>query len=337
MPDETSCRYSVFGLTLHSNHSIPGLTHGQFESAQPVVQVHLGLAPPADFAGPDAAEEICYISPYLAPSGDEPALKVWAMAQGAMIHLVYHDGMEFWLDRAGGNIWGRWPHEFSVEDAATYLLGPVLGLLLRLRGATCLHASAVAIGNQAIAFVGPAGAGKSTIAAAFACRGHSVTSDDIVALSSSEDRFVVLPAYPFLSLWPESVDSLYGSAEALPRFVPSWDKRCLAAGSQGLKFEQQPLPLGAVYIFGERQESSAPRVELLSAEEALLSLISNSYATNLLDRDSRAQEFRVFGKLIECVPVRRLLPVADILQIEELCNLVCRDLEIRSPQAAGKS
>ena len=72
------------------------------------------------------------------------------------------------MDRHGTKLWASWPSHSSVEEAATYLLGPVLGLLLRFRGVTCLHASAVAIGDSVIAFVGAEGAGKSTTAAAFA-------------------------------------------------------------------------------------------------------------------------------------------------------------------------
>ncbi len=116
----------------------------------------------------------------------------------------------------------------TIEDAATYLLGPVLGLFLRLRGVTCLHASAVAFGGQAVAFVGSEGAGKSTTAAALALRGHAILSDDVVALAEHDGAFFVHPAYPYLCLWPESVESIYGSADALPRFSANYDKRCLS-------------------------------------------------------------------------------------------------------------
>ena len=49
-------------------------------------------------------------------------------------------------------------------------LGPVFAFVLRLRGAVTFHASAVRIGD-AVAFLGPQGAGKSTTAAALALRG----------------------------------------------------------------------------------------------------------------------------------------------------------------------
>src|ERR1700730_12146581 len=58
----------------------------------------------------------------------------------------------------------HWPGNSSLENALSYLFGPIIGLLLLLRGAVCLHASAVSIGDRAIVFVGSEGAGESTSA-----------------------------------------------------------------------------------------------------------------------------------------------------------------------------
>src|SRR5690348_16585408 len=102
-----------------------------------------------------------------------------------------------------------------------------MGFVLRLRGALCLHASSVAVGDSAVALVGLPGAGKSTTAAAFACAGFSVLSDDVVALADEGPQFYVHPGYPRVNLWPDSVQELFGSEDALPRITPTWDKRYL--------------------------------------------------------------------------------------------------------------
>ena len=92
------------------------------------------------------SESVIYTSDYTGPSGT-PALRIFRDDEEGLFHLVYFDGMQFWMDRQGTKLWASWPSHLSVEEAATYLLGPVLGLLLRFRGVTCLHASAVAIGE----------------------------------------------------------------------------------------------------------------------------------------------------------------------------------------------
>src|SRR5207244_6105024 len=120
----------------------------------------------------------------------------------------------------------------------------------------CLHASAVAVADRAIALVGLPGAGKSTAAAAFACAGYPVISDDVVALEDHGERFLVQPGYPRVNLWPDSVRRLFGSEDALPRITPTWEKRYLPLGQKGHPFASKPLPLAAVYILDSRDRKS---------------------------------------------------------------------------------
>ena len=230
-----------------------------------------------------------------------------------------------WISKAT-EIWATWPGNLTIEDTATYLLGPVLGLLLRFRGVTCLHASAVAFGDRAVAFVGNEGAGKSTTAAALARKGCAVLSDDVVALSEHEGSFFVHPAYPYLCLWPESVESLYGSADALPPLSVNDDKRRLLLEKRELKFEERSLPLTAIYILGERRGDSAPVVEDMPVQKAFMTLVANTFATNVLDASLRAKEFEVLGRLVPRVPVRQLHAHSDAARIEDFCRLICEDV-----------
>ncbi len=318
--------HTVFGLSVHSNLQIPGLT--QFENSldSAAVDIHWGQTPGAGSIVSAGSEEIVYTSSYNDESGN-PGLRIWKSADGTYLHLVYYDGIEFWLERTGKAVWSVWPPSATLDDAVSYLLGPVLGLLLRLRGVTCLHASAVALGDRSVAFVGSEGTGKSTTAAAFARQGHRVISDDIAALMESSEGFYIIPAYPHLCLWPDSVETLYGSAEALPRFSAGWEKRRLSLGEDGGRFEKRHLPLCAIYLLGERRPDSAPLVEAVRPQAALLSLLADSFANKILDREMRAREFEALGRLVTTVPVRRVYPHTDETRIEELCSLIRADFE----------
>ena len=214
-----SFTYSVFGVTIRSSAPIPGLVPLQApDEDRADIELNLGCsADPFAARHSSHSESVVYTSVYTGPSGT-PALRIFQEEKHGLFHLVYFDGMQFWMDRHGTELWASWPSESSAEEAATYLLGPVLGLLLRFRGITCLHASAVAIGGSVIAFVGAEGAGKSTTAAAFARAGYAAVSDDVVALVERDGDFFVSPSYPHLCLWPESVEMLYGTLDALPTF-----------------------------------------------------------------------------------------------------------------------
>jgi hypothetical protein len=286
------------------------------------VEICLGSSPLAGEGIPTEEDVLIFVSSDVDKSG-EPALRIWRVAQGAYLHLRYCDGMQFWAEREGKSVWATWPETSSLEDAATYLLGPVLGLVLRLRGVMCLHASAVEIAGRAVAFVGDAGAGKSTTAAALARLGQGVISDDIVAVIERGHEFCVMPAYPYLSLWPESVKMLYGPDKTLPRFSLHWEKRLLALEENRLRFEDRALALGAIFLLGDRSsDASAPFLETLPSQENLTALVANSYATGLLDREMRAREFSMLGRLLSAIPVRRLRPHEERARIDRLCELI---------------
>lgn len=315
--------YSVFGLLLQSNLAIPGLTPEPASSRSPDVTLYFGLSPGTDDEHSDRREELVYTSSYVSESG-EPALRIWKTSAGGFLRLEYFDGTRFWLDPAGKAVWSRWTNNSSLQDAATYLLGPVLGLLLRLRGITCLHASAVAFEKCSVALAGSEGAGKSTTAAAFAARGHAVVSDDVVAIAEHHGSFHVLPAYPYLSLWPASLEILYGAGKTLPAFSSNFDKRQLNLADNGYTFQARSLPLGAVFLLGQRSaDAAAPFLEALPAGESLLALVANSYATNLLDNKMRGREFELLGRLVATIPVWRVRAHEDGSRIGRLCDVIC--------------
>ena len=326
--------HTVFGLTVRSNLPIPGLSPLGSSSGAVDVEFHLGVSPNSKREIPADSEDLTYTSSYTDESGN-PALRIWRTADGRFLRLAYYDGVQFWLEREGKSLWAVWPAASTLEDTASYLLGPVFGILLRLRGVTCLHASAVSIENRSVVFVGAEGSGKSTTAAAFARQGFAVISDDVAALLESPDGFSVMPAYPHLCLWPDSVDMLYGSSEALPRFSTGWEKRRLALGEQGTQFENRSLPLSAIYLLGDRRPDEAPFVEGVRPQAALLSLVADTFANKILDREMRAREFAVLGRLVTVVPIRRIHPHNDASRLEELCAAIRKDFaSLHSPTGA---
>ena len=315
----------VYGLRLAANMVIPGLPL-RLDSDAYDTQIRLKewVTFPVIFP---AGIEALYASPEdSAP--DQPNLRVCLLPGGDYFGFFYRDEVRFAVERQGREVWGDWPENYSLEDACTYLLGPVLGFVLRLRGVTCLHASAVAVDGQAVALAGSPGAGKSTTAAAFAQRGFSVISDDVLALVEDEDgkNFQVQPGYPRLNLWSDSVGALFGSDEALPRITPTWDKRYLALGDNGFGFASRPLPLGAVYLLSARESAlEAPVIDYLSGSNALAEFVANTYVNYLLDREMRSQEFEMLSRVVAGIPIRRVRPPADPSAVFDLCEAIAAD------------
>jgi hypothetical protein len=264
-----------------------------------------------------------------AVGGGQLNLRAGLFPGGEHFGLFYSDAARFAVETHGREVWADWPENYTLEDACTYLLGPVMGFVLRLRGTLCLHASSVAVGDSAVALVGLPGAGKSTTAAAFACSGFSVLSDDVVALADKASQFYVQPGYPRVNLWPDSVQQLFGAKDALPRITPTWDKRYLALGQNGHHFTSSPLPLGAIYILDGRDAAlPAPIIEEISGKEAFMALVGNTYVNYLLDQNMRRTEFDVLSRMVSEIPIRRVRAPEEPSAIFNLCEAIAADAKL---------
>lgn len=322
---------SIYGLGVLANKPIPTIPQSTIEDAD--VRVSFGVLPDwLDSLQPHQVETT-YIADCTGESG-KPAFVFSKLHGGDFYRFSYADNTEFVIDNRGREIWTTWQEPLTLEDTATYLLGPVMGFVLVLRGLVCLHASAIVVAEGAIALVGPAGAGKSTTAAAFSARGFSVLAEDVVTLDDRGDRFFVRPAYPCIRLWPASAASLYGSRSALPPLTPNWDKCYLDLTQQSGQFENTPRPLAAIYLLSERSDDpEAPLVQTLDQTQGLIELIANTYGTKLLDKQMRARQFDLLSRVLAQIPLRRVVPHTDAGRIPALCDLLLADFSDFSDRA----
>jgi hypothetical protein len=314
--------HRAFGLCVRSTDPIPGLS---LSAAPAVPDLRVWFNAPQD-GGPESTPAVlCYPRDGDDEHGD--GLRVWRLEDGARFRFRYRDGTEFLIDRAGTEIHASWPAESTLEDTSIYLLGPVLGFALRLRGIPCLHASAIDVAGQAVALLGGAQAGKSTTAAAFARLGHGVLTDDVAAILEGTGSPCIQPAYSQLRLWPDSAALLFGSEDALPCLTPTWSKRALNLERHGHTFRAEPLPLAAIYLLGDRTPTAGTQIEPVPVREALRTLLAHSYVGYLLDRERREQEFVSFARLAAAVPLRRVIAPDDRSEIFNLCSRILEDCE----------
>jgi hypothetical protein len=241
---------------------------------------------------------------------------------------AYSDGTQIVIDIAGQRLWGKFVPPLTLDDFAVYLRGPIMGFLLRRGGTIALHASTICTGGNAVVLCGPSQSGKSTTAAAMALRNVPILSDDIAAVKSENGSFQIEPGYSRLCLWPDAVQDLLGSPDALPRLTPTWEKRFLPLDDSRAKFQSEKCPLGAIYLLASRVgDAHAPRFEEISPREALLELVQNTYMNWLLDAKLRAAEFDFLSRLVTTIPVRRVVPHSNPARITALCDLILADAQ----------
>jgi hypothetical protein len=263
--------------------------------------------------------------PYRQRPADDPSQPpIVRVGRGEDGHfrVTYCDGAEFVIDATASEVFGICRRgELTLDDLLVYLQGPILGFVLRLRGVTCLHASAAIAEGRAFGVVGAGGMGKSTSAAILARMGLPVLTDDVLALFDRTTGFDVQPGLPRVLLWSESVRALFGDSEALPRIVGAWDKRYLDLTLPEYRFGAQATPLGALYVLGERlSRDAAPEITPLRGARAMAHLLANTYANDFLDDDLRARELDVLGRLASRIPILLVRAPDDREKAARVCE-----------------
>jgi|GEM_PF-1108389 len=98
----------------------------------------------------------------------------------------------------------------GVEERLVELftLGTAFGAIMIQKNNFPLHGSVVTNGSETFAIVGESGAGKTTLAAAFANRGWKIVTDDVVRLVEKDGMFHVNSSYPSQKIWRETANKL---------------------------------------------------------------------------------------------------------------------------------
>jgi len=299
--------YTAYGLGIRSALVLPELQPSP--SDNPDVNIRRGKV--GFSLSSDGREQERYLV------GADQAYLAWA---GVGAYLVRH-GNEIVVEPCS---------EDDESIVRLPLLGTIMALLLQQRGHLVLHASAVAVGGQAVVFVAGKGNGKSTMAATLCARGHSLLADDVVALDVSGERPIVLSGFPQVKLWPDAVRSVGGDPALLPRVAPGYEKRSRRMAES---FESHPIPLAGIYLLSVATES---KLTLLPPRDAILRLISNSYAARfgamLLRGKAASQHLRQCTALVRTVPVFDLARPRSLALLSEGARLVEEQMQCTKPR-----
>lgn len=208
--------------------------------------------------------------------------------------LTYGRKASFHLDREGRTLLCAPVDRGSIEWQR-FLLDTVLHCVSLIRGFEALHASAVSMQEGVVAFVAAPGGGKSTLAAELVRRGHSLFSDDVLALSRAGGE-VLAHAGPSLMTLPENCvlggvgDPLEVSTEDGTTWV-----RVSRAGSD-------PQPLAGIFVLDRRPGADLNAVRETASPGRLLPHMLS------LDRHPARglSRFGLLRELVSSVPVYRL-------------------------------
>jgi hypothetical protein len=320
MVTSTRHRGHTYGLVIDASQPLPGMVPGAIDAA-PDVRVDLDQA-----AWDGWLPRMGGATPWYETAGRDdgrPWLTVW---RDAAFRFEYAEGAVFTVNDDGSRVEGSWAAPLTLADAVSYLLGPVLAFVLRLRGAVPMHASGTVIDGRGVLFVGPAGAGKSSTAAAFAARGYPVLSDDVVPLRLIGRSLRAGPGHPRISLWSDSAMALWERGESLPAVSDVYDKRVLDLLDRGAPFAAHAVDVAAIFLLGERVPGPDVVHRPVARRDGFLSLAANTYGAHLLDAELRATEFALLSQVAAGVPTRALSMPDDLRCLARACDALARSV-----------
>jgi hypothetical protein len=270
--------YAAYGLTVRSEFPLPELKElpvgEDMRDAASTVDIVAGRVP-AELAG--ATE----VGAWIRVSGGDVLYLVTDIAR-----ILVQDGRRVVVEMEPGA---------RESDMRTYLLGSGLGTILHQRGLVPLHVSAVLTPSGAIAFTGPPGAGKSTMAATLNAEfGWPLVCDDVAVLSQRDSAVLIESGTLRCRLWKDALDRLGVPVDGLEPDLHRMDKYGMVKpdlfvhGPQRLAalFELDPaekVPLEVRDVSGRERLTMTMRaiyrpflVRLLQDEARVLGLLSQA-------------------------------------------------------------
>ncbi len=159
----------------------------------------------------------------------------------------------------------------DLDGLRDVLSGSVLGVVSYRMGRVALHGSSVLLEGGAVAFAGPPGAGKSTLAGAFRQAGVPVLGDDLLPVEVAGSLLSAYLAPGGLRLMPDAVETLaLGEDEGL---------HPVRGGKWGIPLPQppsEPCTLRSIYLLNRRGSGPAS-IEALQGPSAVVALTRALY------------------------------------------------------------
>lgn len=214
---------------------------------------------------------------------EECGYRVYAPRHGR--HVVSHDGLvvRSALPRVAPWRWQR------------LLFAQVLPLAAALQGLELFHASGVGLDGRSIAFIGPPGTGKSSLAAHLVAGGASLVADDVLALEPSGDAVVAHPGAAQAGLDERELRAMDpGGRDRFGRVVGRADKVYLEP-----KLADRPLPLGALYFLRRAANGGGLAID---AEPDPRRLLAGSFLSYLATPQHLAAHLEVCSLVARSVP-----------------------------------
>lgn len=225
--------YRYCGLGLRVDFSLPVLPNLQ---AGEVIDLDIRAGDV-----PEWLDEVASAQPGVWSRNAQEAL--WGLSRVGRFHI---------RDRGHGIVYQR-ATTVDNDTFILFLLEVLFPLAAALRGDFLLRAAAVYLPDgEVVAYAGPSAIGKSTEGALRLQAGASLIADGLLRLTVEGDGTVLAhPQAPWLTLWPDVLNSLGWQNRSLQSLCPE-----LSARRMSTKVLSGPLPLTRIVALCSREQDA---------------------------------------------------------------------------------
>ena len=234
---------------------------------------------------------------------------------------------EFLVAADGRRIVCRRDQAVSSESYQAYLLGQALSFALVKQHLEPLHATAVVVDGEAVAFLGSNAFGKSSLAASFLAAGFRLLTDDLLMLRESPRGVLAYPGPARIKLFSKVASHVLGRAADGPAMNSDTDKRILWLGAH--QSCGDAVVLKTIYaVAAPRDSCRTPhvRIEALSPRDAFLALVKGTFNRRLVSTKRMERQFDAMAGLSDRVIVKTLAYPRAIDRLPEVRAAVLADL-----------
>lgn len=247
---------------------------------------------------------------------------VWTeFYRSGLDYLLRFQGLADFEVTADGTRVTAYPAEGGDETTVEHLyVNQVAPLAMSRQGVPAFHASVVTVPGGAVAFLGKAGMGKSTLAASFALNEAEFLTDDSLVIEETGDVCLALPSHPSLRLWEDSLEALIDNTTRRAAAINYSTKARLLAG-QALSHRAKPQLLLAAFVL-EQRDASRISVRELAGAERHMAWVNNSFLLDVEDQGLLAKHFDWTCRISATIPTLALDYPRDYGMLKDVRDVV---------------
>lgn len=206
----------------------------------------------------------------------------------------------------------------DIQTVRLYLLGSGLGALMLQRDKLLLHGNAININGKGVVVVANSGVGKSTLAAEFFKRGHSLLADDVCSIGTSRN---IYPSYPYIKIWKNSIISLNLPDEDLEKIREHNDKFYYPLRQL---FQPTELKLSSIYILNKAKIIELKKRKISGIEK--IQRLKNHFYRPLYSKrlGIHRQLILKLSQIAQEVPVTHITRPIDHFSAPEIADMIIK-------------